>query len=106
MGCLLISGITLCYSNECIIQVEQLGTAEYHENGKCPELDNKVAQPGLIFTVIFFGSGLNCDVVNHIDEDVSTQEICTFFCHLPRFIKTPREFLFHNVLFPLFRPIP
>ncbi len=53
---LLILGITLCCSNECIIQVEQLETAKYHENGKCPELDNTIAQPVLIFTVIFFSS--------------------------------------------------
>ncbi len=53
---LLILGITLCCSNECIVKVEQLGTAEYHENGKCPELDNTIAKSVLIFTVIFFSS--------------------------------------------------
>ncbi len=53
---LLILGITLCCSNECIIQVEQLGTAEYRKIGKRPELDNTIAKSVLIFIVIFFTS--------------------------------------------------
>ncbi len=52
----LILGITLCCPDECSVHVEQLGTAEYLENGKCPELDNTIAKSALIFTVIFFSS--------------------------------------------------